>query len=285
MLKHKKLGAMLAILLIVALYLICIENGPWRWTKSLKMQDVSGVTLIKYGQEYHLEETEIGQLLSGLNDLNQRDLQKKTEQEVAAGVTLEFCCKNGVYTITRADVPYGQFELLYDGDLWCFESEALNEGVNDVLERVYVNDLSPAGYPLSILLTIPQEEIMDSLGETMLTKTSKTVDDTVRELLSDYVSEEFNFLSDFGSLWLAARQYGFSTFLTELKVTNSEENENHFNYEALLDIRLESGETEQVHLEGVVRCNRNRKVTSISQRGKELDAFLDGLDKTNEDAS
>lgn len=288
MLKHKKLSAMLAILLIVALvalYLTCFENGPWTWTKSLTMQDVSRVTLTKYGKDYPLEETEIGQLLSGLNDLNQRDLQKKTEQEAASGITLEFCCKDGVYTITRADVPYGQFEIEYDGMLWCFESESLNEGVNDVLERVYVNDLSPASYPLSILLTIPQDDIMDSLGETMLTKSSKTVDDTVRELLSDYVSEEFNFLSDFGSLWLAARQYGFTTFLTELKVTNNEENENHFNYEALLDIRLESGETERVHLEGVVRCNRNRKVTSITQKGKELDAFLDGLYETAEDAS
>lgn len=277
--------AVLLILVLVALYLLCFENGPWTWTKSLTMQDVSSVTLIKYGKEYPLEKTEIGQLLSGLNDLNRRDLEKKPKQDVSSGVTLEFRCKDGVYTITRADVPYGQFELLYDGALWCFESEALNEGVNDVLERVYVNDLSPASYPLSILLTIPQEDIMDSLGETMLTKSSKAVDDTVREMLSDYVSEEFDFLSDFGSLWLAARQYEFTTFLTELKVTNSEENENHFNYEALLDIRLESGETEQVHLEGVVRCNRNRKVTSITQKGKELDAFLDRLDETNEDAS
>lgn len=284
MLKQKKLAAILAVLLtvvMVVLYLACFENGPWRWAQSLKMQDISGVTLVKYENEYPLDETEIRQLLSGLHDLNRRDLEKKSEQDVSSGVTLEFRCKDGVYTITRADVPYGQFEIEYDGALWCFESESLNERVNDVLERVYVNDLSPAGYPLSILLTIPQEEIMESLGETMLTKTSKTVDDTVRELLSDYVSEEFNFLSDFGSLWLAAREYGFSTFLTELKVTNSEENENHFNYEALLDIRLKSGETERVHLEGVVRCNRNRKVTSISQRGKELNEFLDTLYETD----
>lgn len=284
LLKHKKLGAILGLLLMAVLgvlYLACFENSPWRWTKNLKMQDISGVTLVKYEKEYPLEETEIRQLLSGLNDLNRRDLEKKTEQEAASGVTLEICCKDGVYTITRVDVPYGQFEILYDGTLWCFESEPLNEGVNDVLERVYVNDLSPASYPLSILLSIPQEEIMESLGETMLTKSSKTVDDTVRELLSDYVSEEFDFFSNFGNLWLAARQYGFSTFLTELKVTNNEENDNHINYEAVLDITMDSGEVSTVRLEGVVRCNRNYKVTSISQTGKELDEFLDPLYETD----
>lgn len=122
---------------------------------------------------------------------------------------------------------------------------------------------------------------MDSLEETMRTKSSKTVDDTVREMLSDYASEEFDFFSDFGSLWLAARQYGFSTFLTELKVTNNEENYNHINYEAVLDITMDSGEVSTVHLEGLVRCNRNRKVTSITQRGKELDEFLDTLYETD----
>lgn len=282
------MGAMLVLLVAVilgVLHLCCFENGPWRWTKNLEMQDISGVTLIKYEKAYPLEETQIRQLLSGLNDLNQRDMEKKTEQTTGSGVTLEFECDNETFRIIRVDVPYGQFEIEYDGTIWCFYSESMNEGLNAVLEQVYSNDLSPAGYPLSILLTIPQEEIMESLEETMLTNSSKTVDDTVREMLSEYVSEEFCFLSDFGNLWLPAREYGFTTFLTELKVTNSETNENHFNYEALLDIRLESGETEQVHLEGVVRCNRNRKVTSISQTGKELDAFLDTLYETAEDAS
>lgn len=120
MLKQKKLAAILAVLLtvvMVVLYLACFENGPWRWAQSLKMQDISGVTLVKYENKYPLDETEIRQLLSDLHDLNRRDLEKKSEQDVSSGVTLEFRCKDGVYTITRADVPYGQFEIEYDGAL------------------------------------------------------------------------------------------------------------------------------------------------------------------------
>lgn len=283
----KKPAVWMTLLSILAalVVLVCTMTGavtetPWKWAKNLRAFSVTEMELQSGGQAVILNDDQIDMIIRTIRSLDEADFTEDTEPAgIVVDTALTITCGNESYFIYEIGPEEGQFLLEFQEEQWCFDSEALDQKLEDIQDGDVITDLSPAMYPLSILFEQPNDALIAAYEKSQSENDTSYIYEALDELMGDYITEDFKkqFASGngIGEFFEYVCRFNLMVHCEELKVTEDDTEENRFHYEAVLII---NDDTEnKLNIRGAVSVDSEYRATSIYAYGAALTEFYQSL--------
>ena len=254
------------------------SEKPWDWAERLDAADITAAYVLDGETKMPIDDSQVDDIVEMIHEIPQEifmEFSSCGEPESS----LVLVCGQETYQIGLVFDPQRQLVIELDGTLWGFDSSAL---AWEIKREVFQNDLSPASYPLSILLDIPEDsEILKSFKILQQDAIYDELFSLLDEKMGDYITERFMDYfagsAGIGKLWANAALYDYTVFCEELKVTKNDSDTTNYDYSARLSITCADRSKQTIPVSGIVRCDDVYQVTSISCDSDALREFYQSL--------